>query len=95
MKIKGLDNFNKTISQAQRALSEIDGEIGRVSFDPDDPESTETAIQDVESMIDSKLNSYAFNPIIAPLIDGIKEQYRQAILDKVAEGRTGDKKDGE
>lgn len=95
MKIQGLDKLNRTLSDAQKALSEIDGEIGTVSFDPSDPASIEAAIQDVEKMVDERLGSYASNPIIAPLIDGMKERYREGILDRAAAARLEGDTDGE
>ena len=95
LKISGLDKLNRTLSEAQQALSEIDGELGSVSFDPNDPASIEAAIQDVERMIDDKLGRYASNPIIAPLIDGMKERYREGILDKAAAARLEGDVDGD
>ncbi|AGB43216.1 hypothetical protein Mesau_00730 [Mesorhizobium australicum WSM2073] len=89
IKITGLDKLTKTLEQAQRALKEVDGELGTVSFDPQDPASIEAAIQAVETMIDQRLGRYETNPVIAPLIEGMKEQYRQGILDRAAEARLG------
>lgn len=88
-KITGLDKLTKTLEQAQKALREVDGELGTVSFDPDDPASIEAAIQSVGAMIDERLGPYERNPVIAPLIEGMKEQYRQGILDRAAEARLG------
>ncbi len=87
MKIQGLDKLTKTLDQAQKAFKEMDGELGTVKFDPDDPASIEAAIQSVESMVDERLGPYASNPIVAPLIESMKEQYRQAIVDRAAEAR--------
>lgn len=94
-KISGFDKLTQDIGDAQKALSEISGKLGTVSFDPSDPASIEAAIQQVESMIDERLGPYASNPIIAPLIEGMKEQYRQGILDKAAESRTSEGDEGD
>lgn len=87
MVIKGLDDLSRTLDQAQKALEELDGELGSVSFDPDDPASIERAVIAVETMVDQKLQPYAGNSIIAPLIASMKEQYRNAIVERAQEAR--------
>lgn len=95
MRIKGLDKLTKTLDEAQKALSEIDEDLGAVSFDPSDPASIEAAIQDVENMIDQRFGPYSTNPIIGPVIDAMKEQYREGILEKAAAARLEGSPDGE
>lgn len=90
MKIQGLDALTKQFDEAQKAIAELDGELGVVSFDPQDPGSIEAAIKEVEATIDAKVGRYASNPIVAPLIDGMKEQYRQGIIDRAAAARLGE-----
>lgn len=86
-KIEGLDKLSKNLAEAQQVIAAIDGEIGAVSFDPHDPASIEAAIQKMESLIDERLGPYASNPIVEPMIEGMKEQYREGILDKAASAR--------
>ena len=86
-KIEGLEKLARDLDEAQKALASIDGEIGQVRFEPDDPASIEKAIQDMEMMIDARVSKYSSNPIVGPMIDEMKEKYRQAILDKAAEAR--------
>jgi hypothetical protein len=85
--ISGLDTLSRQLADAQRALEALDGELGTVNFDPNDPASIEMAIQNVESIIDEKVAPFADNPVIAPVIEGMKEQYREAIIDRAAEAR--------
>ena len=66
-KITGLDKIQKDLKDAQRALNELDGELGVVNFDPNDPASIESAIQSVNRMIDERIGKYSSNPIVAPL----------------------------
>ena len=87
-KITGFEKLSRDLEDAQKAMSEMDGELGSVNFDPHDPASIEAAIQEVERIIDERLGSYASNPIVGPLADGMKEQYRQGIIDKAAAART-------
>ena len=39
LKITGLNNLQKNLKEAENALSELDGELGVVNFDPSDPAS--------------------------------------------------------
>lgn len=87
LKITGLDKIQKNLKDAQHALSELDGELGVVNFDPNDPSSIEAAIQSVNRMIDERLGEYSSNPIVGPLAEEMKEKYRESILEKAAEAR--------
>ena len=89
-KITGLDKLSRDLEDAQKAMTAMDGELGSVRFDPHDPASIEAAIQEVDRLIDERLGSYASNPLIGPLAEGMKEQYRQGIIDKAAAARTGE-----
>lgn len=90
IKISGLDKLTRQLDEAQKALEGLDGELGTVNFDPNDPSSIETAIQEVESMIDNRLGAWADNPLVSQIANGMKEQYREAILDRAAAARLGE-----
>ncbi len=90
MKITGLDKLAKELEDAGKALEGLDGELGSVSFDPNDPSSIEAAIRQMELMVDTSLGSYANNSIIAPLIENMKEKYRAGLLDRAAAARLGE-----
>lgn len=87
MKISGLDGLSRQLEDAQKALSELDGELGTVKFNPDDPASIEAAIRQIEDIIDERVGQYASNPFVAPMIDGLKEQYREGIIEQAAAAR--------
>lgn len=61
--------------------------MGTVSFDANDPSSIEAAIHSVNRMVDERLGRYASNPIVEPIIDQMKETYRENLLEKAAEAR--------
>jgi hypothetical protein len=86
-KIEGLDELTKQLDDAQKALDALDGELGTVSFDPNDPASIEAAIQSVETTIDERLGRYADNLIVAPVVESMKSQYRETILERAALAR--------
>jgi len=94
-KIEGLDKLNNDLENAAQALGELDGELGRVSFDPNDPASIDQAIRSVNSMIDERVSGFEDNPIIEPLVEEMKATYRQAILDKAAAARLGSNEEDE
>jgi hypothetical protein len=83
----GFDGLSRTLEEASRALKDLDGKIGTVSFDPHDPASIEAAITEISLLVDDRLGDAALNPFVAQLADGMKESYRQGILDKAAEAR--------
>lgn len=87
LKITGLDKLQKDLKEAQRALSELDGELGSVSFNPHDPGSIEAAIQSVYRMVDERAGQYTSNPLIGPLVEQMKDSYRESILQKATEAR--------
>lgn len=85
--IKGLNKVTNDMKEFQKALSELDGEIGTVKFDPEDPGSIEVAIQDMEHIIEEKLGRYSSNPFAGPMMDQIKETMRDQIIQKAQEVR--------
>lgn len=87
LKINGLEKLQKDLDEAQRALSELDGELGTFSFNPHDPGSIEAAIQSVYRMLDERAGQYTSNPVIGPLVEQMKDSYRESILQKAAEAR--------
>jgi hypothetical protein len=92
-KLKGFDKITRELNDAQKVLGDLDGQIGTVNFNPDDPESIEAAISSMEQIIDERVGRYANNSIIGPMADEMKTSYRQAILDRAAEARVNGKDD--
>jgi len=86
-KISGLDQLTKQLEQAQQAIEEIDGELGTVTFDPNDPASIDSAIQQANARLDAKVALWANNPLVAQLIEGVKEQFRESIIQRAAAAR--------
>lgn len=94
--LNGLDDLQKTLSEAQRALEAVDGELGTLSFNPEDPGSVEAAIAESERLVDERLGKYANNSIVGPLMVQMKQSFRAAVIEKAAEARLkGGASDGE
>lgn len=87
LKITGLDKLQKELKEAQQALGELDGHLGTIGFDPQDPESIETAIQNINQIVDERVGHYSSNSIIGPLAEQMKQAYREKLLQRAAEVR--------
>ncbi|AWT19714.1 hypothetical protein ACLH2F_01460 [Klebsiella grimontii] len=93
LKITGLDKLQKELKVAQLALSELDGNLGTVHFDPQDPASIENAIQKINQIVDERVSQYSSNPIIGPLAEKMKQAYRENLLQKATEFRLKNNKE--
>ena len=93
--ITGFDQLQRQLQAAQEALKRVEGELGTVQFDPNDPESIEAAMRQIDAIIDERLGDYLDNPIIGPLSERMKGKYKEAILEQAqakrleAEGNNG------
>jgi len=92
---KGLDTLQKTLREAQSALRAVEGELGTLTFDPNDPSSIEAAIVESERLVDERLGPYSNNAMVAPLIQQMKEAFRAAVIEKAAEARLNGDSDDE
>jgi hypothetical protein len=86
-KITGLDKLTKQLDQAQQALNELDGDLVTLNFNPNDPGTIEAAIQQLNTVIDAKIAPWADNPLVSQVAEGMKEQYREAIIERAAAAR--------
>ena len=80
--ITGFDQLQRELAEAQAALSAMNGEIGKLKFDPADSASVEAAVRTMERLVDDKAGRYASNPIVGPLIAKSKEAFAAAIRAK-------------
>lgn len=85
--LAGLNKLQRQLEDAQKILNSLDGELCTVSFNPNDPESIEAAIQQIWTVIDERVGTHTSNPIIGPLAEEMKERYREEILERAATAR--------
>ena len=86
--ITALDKLQKTLGDAQRALTQLDRTIAALTFDPADPASVAAAVAEMERAVDAKMAPYRGNVIIEPLTEKSKMAFREAIERRAAAART-------
>ncbi len=86
-KITGLDKLQWELAEAKRAISELNGELCTLRFDPHDPNSIEAAIQSFNKRVDQRIGQYASNSLVEPMIAQIKEVCRESIVNRAAAAR--------
>jgi hypothetical protein len=59
--IKGFGQLQEQLQMAQEALKSVEGQLGTVHFDPDDPESIERAMRQIDAIIEERLGDYLDN----------------------------------
>lgn len=94
VKITGIDELQKQLREVERASEALNGSYD-VHFDANDPASIENAIQEACSMVDERSSGYATNPMVSPLIEHMKENLRQQILDSAEQQRQESGQDGD
>lgn len=94
VKISGLETIQKQLKDVERATKALNGSYD-VHFDANDPVSIENAIQEAHSMVDERAAGYATNPMVRPLIEHMKENLRQQILDSAEQKRQENGQDGD
>lgn len=90
VKITGLDKLTRKLDELSNFAKEIDGQLGKVEFDPHDPGDIERAIAEMEVMVDERSATYSRNDAVQNIATQMKESYRRAILEKAAARRLGD-----
>ena len=80
IKITGLDKLQNALKEAQQALKSLDGPIAALKFNPNDPQSVQNAIRQMEAAVDSKVSLYRNNTMVSELVQELKNKYRQNIL---------------
>jgi hypothetical protein len=85
--ISGLDRLTRQMDELSKFSEEVDGELATVSFDPTDAASIEAAISEMEAAIDQKAIPYEGNDMVSDLVEQMKENLRDQILEKAAAAR--------
>ena len=85
--MEGFDKLAQELSELEKAISELDGEIANVSFDPQDPQSIDLAIQQINAVVDERLASYSSNEFVATIAEDIKEEFRNQVLENATAAR--------
>ena len=87
MKITGFDALTRKIKELEKAVTNLDGDIASLTFNPHDPQSIERAIQELNAAVDEKVAGYAHNEIVASIAEELKENGRNTILERASAAR--------
>ena len=80
-RMNGLDALQRQLKEAQRALRSLDCTMDDIwKFDPDDPQSVQGAIGQMEAAIDRKIALYRDNPLVSHVSREMKDQFREQVL---------------
>jgi hypothetical protein len=77
--ITGLEKLQRELEEVVQAMQSLEGDIAKLSVDPNDPSA---AVRQMESAIDSKVASYAGNTLVSQLVEDVKRQFREQILER-------------
>jgi hypothetical protein len=86
-KIEGLDHLDKSLKELSQAFGSLEGEIGHVRFNPDDPHDVERAINEAQGMVNVRLSCFRHNPWASQIGDALKEKIREGISEKARQAR--------
>jgi hypothetical protein len=78
--ISGLDDLQRDLADAQRALESLDGHITKIQFDREDQASVKRAIRQMEAAVDNKVAPYGDNPLVSQIVAQAKEHWRAEIM---------------
>ncbi len=87
IKITGLDKLTRSLNDAAKALKVLDGDIGTVKFNPNDPASVEGAVVQIEQAIDVKIAPYRGNAMVENIVAQMKDRYKREIYERAAKAR--------
>jgi predicted nucleotide-binding protein len=87
IRITGLDKIQRMLRDAQRAAESLNGELGQLSFKPDDLSSVEAAIAEARALVDERLGPWRGNPLVDKMAEGAKAQFEELVHRKVEEHR--------
>ena len=91
VELSGFDELQDTLTDAQRAIESLDGELATLRVDPNNPQA---AIDEMESAVDAKLAPYRGNPIVEQIAEASKELFRNGILRQAQEAKRKDTEGG-
>lgn len=84
VRIAGLDELNKISDDVQRAIKSLDGDIAKLSVDPNNPQGS---LAEMERVIDAKLRAYRGNAIVDKIAQASREKFRTHILQQAEKAK--------
>jgi hypothetical protein len=69
------------------SIKRLKGKLCEARFDPTKPGEVQAAIKEMERAVDGRLSEFQENPLVQQLATGIKQRFKQEILQRASEAR--------
>lgn len=79
-----MDKLARELRAIEEAAASLDGDIAKVSFDPQDPQSIDLAIRAMEESVDKRLGDHQSSEMVRMIADSLKEKLREGILESAS-----------
>ena len=86
-RITGLEQLTSVFEELGDSIKQLNGKLCEVHFDPTNPGQVEAAIKETERAVDERLSEFQDNPLVQQLAAGIKQRFKQEILNRASEAR--------
>lgn len=87
IELKGLDELQRHAKEADKVAETLDGELGTLRFDRNDPADVQRAIEEMERTVDARVSPFPNNPFLAQMVEATKKMFRDEILRQAQEAR--------
>jgi hypothetical protein len=85
--ITGLGRLTSVLQELGDSIKQLNGKLCEVRFDPTNPGQVQAAIEQTERAIDERLSEFPDNPLVRQLAAGVKQRFKQEILQRATEAR--------
>jgi hypothetical protein len=87
VKVTGLDQLQRQLSQAGEAFKSLDGTVATLRFNTGDPASIDAAHREIDDAIDAKIAPYQGNPLVENVAKTLREKYHAHIEKLVTDAK--------
>jgi hypothetical protein len=85
--MKGFEHLTSRLKELSDALNQLNGKLCEVRFDPSRPDQVQTAIRTMERAVNERLSEFPDNPLVQQLAAGIKQRFKQEMLNLASEAQ--------
>jgi hypothetical protein len=85
--INGLARLTSLFEELSDAIKQLNGKLCEVRFDPSKPDQVQTAIRTMERAVNERVSEFPDNPLVQQLAAGIKQRFKQEMLNLASEAQ--------